>query len=40
MGQRGCYGVSGGISSVARGREAKVGKRVEFVKSGKGGIIG
>jgi hypothetical protein len=34
------YGESGGTSSVARGREANVGKRVAFVKSGKGGIIG
>jgi hypothetical protein len=25
---------------VARGREANVGKRVAFVKSGKGGMIG
>jgi hypothetical protein len=40
MGQRGYYGVSGGISFATRGREAKAGKRVEFVKSGKGGIIG
>lgn len=30
----------GGTSSVVRGREANVGKRVGFEKSGKEGMIG
>lgn len=37
---KGNYGELGGTSSVARGREANVGKRVGFEKSGKGGMIG
>ena len=38
--REGTYGEVGGISSVARGREANVGKRVGFEKSGKEGMIG
>lgn len=34
------YGASSGTSSPARGREAKVGKSMAFVKSGNEGIIG
>jgi hypothetical protein len=36
----GKYGELGGTSSVARGREANVGKRVVFEKSGKDSMIG
>jgi hypothetical protein len=40
MERGGKYGGFGGILSVERGREANVGKRVGFEKSGKGGMIG
>ncbi len=36
----GKYGELGGTSSVVRGRETNVGKRVGFEKSGKEGMIG
>ena len=38
--RKGAYVELGGTSSVARGREANVGKRVGLLKSGKGGMVG
>jgi hypothetical protein len=38
--RKGAYVELGGTSSVARGREANVGKRVGLLKSGKGGMFG
>ena len=37
--RKGEYGELGGASSVARGRETNVGKRVGLLKSGKGDMI-
>jgi hypothetical protein len=38
--RKGAYGELGGTSSVARGREANVGKRVWLLKLGKEGMVG
>jgi hypothetical protein len=38
--RKGPYGDLEGTSSVARGREVNVGKRVGLLKLGKGGMIG